>query len=72
MFVHGSRIQKQFEYLEKSGIDTLPLYSQTGISPDAVFDQDTIFDFEQYKVVLDFALRQTNNPEYGLEFGNQR
>jgi AraC-like DNA-binding protein len=72
MFVHGSRIQKQFEYLEKSGIEILPLYSQTGISRDTVFDQDTIFDFEQYKVVLDFALRQTNNPEYGLDFGNQR
>lgn len=71
MFVHGSRLQKQFEYLVKAGIDISPLYKQTGISRDTVIDQETTFDFEQYRVVLDFALRQTNNPEYGLEFGNQ-
>lgn len=71
MFVHGSRLQKQFEFLEKSGIDLSPLYTQAGISRDMIIEQDTSFDFEQYKVVLDFALRQTNNPEYGLDFGSQ-
>ncbi len=71
MFVHGSRIQKQFEYLEKAGIDISPLFRQTGISRETIIEHDTTFDFEQYKAVLDFALRQTNNPEYGLEFGNQ-
>jgi hypothetical protein len=71
MFVHGSRIQKQFEYLEKLGIDIKPLYRQTGIPEDCRFEPDSSFDFEQYKTVLDFALRQTNNPEYGLDFGNQ-
>lgn len=71
MFVHGSRLLKQFEYLEKKGIDISPLYKQTGISRDMVIDAETTFNFEKYRVVLDFALRQTNNPEYGLEFGNQ-
>ncbi len=71
MFVHSSRIQKQFEYLEKLGIDITPLYKQTGIAKDCKFEPETNFDFEQYKTVLDFALRQTNNPEYGLDFGNQ-
>jgi AraC-like DNA-binding protein len=71
MFVHSSRIQKQFEYLEKRGINITPLYSQTGISKNEITDPNRQFDFEQYKTVLDFALRQTNNPEYGLDFGNQ-
>jgi len=71
MFVHSSRIQKQFEYLEKLGVDITPLYKQAGIPKDCKFEPELTFDFEQYKTVLDFALRQTNNPEYGLEFGNQ-
>ncbi|MBN1183653.1 MAG: AraC family transcriptional regulator ligand-binding domain-containing protein, partial [Bacteroidales bacterium] len=71
MFVHGSRIQKQFEYLDKLGIDISPLYKQTEIPKDCKFTAEINFDFEQYKTVLDFALRQTNNPEYGLDFGNQ-
>lgn len=71
MFVHSSRIQKQFEYLKKNGVDISPLYKQTGIAKDCKFESDLYFNFEQYKAVLDFALRQTNNPEYGLDFGNQ-
>lgn len=71
MFVHSSRIQNQFKYLEKQGVDITPLYKQTGISKDCRFEPDLTFDLEQYKTVLDFALRQTNNPDYGLEFGNQ-
>jgi AraC-like DNA-binding protein len=71
MFVHGSRLRKQFEYLEKAGIDITPLYRQTGISRETIIEHDTTFDFEQYKAVLDFALRQTNNQEYGLDFGSQ-
>lgn len=71
MFVHSSRIQKQFEYLTKMGIDISPLYKQADIPKDCKFEQDLFFDFEQYKTVLDFALRQTNNPEYGLDFGTQ-
>lgn len=71
MFVHSSRIQKQFEYLEKLGIDISPLYKQTDIPKDCKFEPELYFDFEQYKTILDFALRQTNNPEYGLDFGNQ-
>ena len=71
MFVHSSRIQKQFEYLEKLGIDISPLYKQADIPKDCKFEPDLTFDFEQYKTVLDFALRQTNNLEYGLDFGNQ-
>lgn len=71
MFVHATRIQKQFEYLRHLGIDINPLYRQTGISKDEVFDPDRHFDFEQYKAVLDFAIRQTGNPNYGLDFGNQ-
>jgi AraC-like DNA-binding protein len=71
MFVHCSRIQRQFEYLEKLGIDITPLYKQTGIPKDCKFEPELNFDFEQYKTVLDFALRQTNNPDYGLDFGTQ-
>lgn len=71
MFVHPMRIQKQFEYLEKLKIDIQPLCNQTGISINDLLSTDKHFDFEQYKAVLDFALRQTKNPEYGLDFGNQ-
>lgn len=71
MFVHSSRIQKQFEYLSALGIDTTPLFKQTGIETDELTNPDKKFDFEQYKTVLEFALRQTKNPHYGLDFGNQ-
>ena len=67
MFVHGSRIRKQFEYLEKLGVDISPLYKQTGIAKDCKFEPGLNFSFEQYKMVLDFALRQTNNPERSEE-----
>ena len=71
MFVHSSRIQKQLEYLSASGIDISPLYKQAEISKNEDFSPDKNFDFEQYKTVLEFALRQTNNPHYGLDFGSQ-
>ena len=71
MFVHSSRLHRQIEYLSSLGIDIKPLFKQLGIAPDEDLTKDKHFDFEQYKSVLDFALRQTNNPEYGLDFGNQ-
>lgn len=71
MFVHATRIQKQIEYLNQLGIDLIPLYDQTGLSENEQFVQDKHFDFEEYKAVLDYAIRQTKNPEYGLDFGNQ-
>ena len=71
MFVHASRIQKQFEYLLSIGVDIAPLYRQTGIDPNETFGPETTFDFEKYTSVLDYALRQTGNPEYGLDFGDQ-
>ena len=71
MFVHSSRILKQFEYLSILGIDTNPLYRQTGIEKQDLLNPDKTYDFDIYKIVLEFALRQTNNPHYGLDFGNQ-
>jgi AraC-like DNA-binding protein len=71
MFVHSSRIEKQFEYLAMLGIDTNPLLKQTGISVEELSVKDKHFSLEQYKTVLDFALRQTSNPEYGLDCGKQ-
>ena len=71
MFVHGSRIRKQFEYLNSLDIDIQPLYKQTGLKESALADPGATFDFEIYRMVLEFALRQTGNPEYGLDFGNQ-
>lgn len=71
MYVHATRIQKQLEYLKHLGVDIVPLYKQIGISPDEQFEHDKHLDFEQYNAVLDYAIRQTNNPEYGLDFGNQ-
>jgi AraC-like DNA-binding protein len=70
MFVHGSRIRKQIEYLSSLGIDIQPLYKQIGLDQDSFLEPDNIFDFEVYRMVLEFALRQTNNPDYGLDFGN--
>jgi AraC-like DNA-binding protein len=71
MFVHASRIEKQFQYLTNLGISITPLLRQTGISGDIPFEPQARFDFEQYKQILEFALRQTGDPEYGLAFGNQ-
>jgi AraC-like DNA-binding protein len=71
MFVHASRIQKQIEYLTQLGIDVKPLYQQIGIEKDELLKPGKHFDFEQYKAVLDFALHQTGNPDYGLDLGNQ-
>lgn len=71
MFVHSSRIQKQIEYLSSLGVDVNPIYKQTDIKKEDVLKPEKTFDFEQYKMVLEFALRQTKNPHYGLDFGNQ-
>jgi AraC-like DNA-binding protein len=71
MFVHASRIKKQVEYFQHLGIDIAPLYKQIGISKGEDLTQDRHFDFEIYKAVLDYGIRQTNNPEYGLDFGDQ-
>jgi hypothetical protein len=71
MFVHASRIQKQFEYFRHLGIDINPLYKQTGISRNEDFTQDRHYDFEIYKAILEYGIRQTSNPDYGLDFGNQ-
>lgn len=71
MFVHSSRIQRQLEYLSAAGIDINPICKQAGIPKEETFPPDKTFDFEQYKAVLEFALRQTNDPDYGLVFGSQ-
>jgi len=71
MYVHSSRIKKQLEYLSSLGIDIEPVYKQAGISREEAFSADRHFSFEQYNTILEFALRQTGNPEYGLAFGSQ-
>jgi AraC-like DNA-binding protein len=70
MKVQGFRIKKQLEYLESNGIDIIPLLAQLGLNMDSFNDPTQFHPFEHYKLVLEFALRQTNDLNYGLDFGN--
>lgn len=71
MYIQASRIQNHIEYLGNRGVDTSPLYNQLGISKEELKNRAKMVDFGHYRTVLDFALRQTNDIAYGLDFGNQ-
>lgn len=71
MYVQASRIQRHLEYLQNRGVDTKPLYRQLELDQGVLMDPSGMMDFQSYRTVLDFALRQTNEPDYGLDFGNR-
>lgn len=71
MYVHSSRIQKQFEYLKAAGIDCAEAYSLAGIAKGEELDPDKAFGFDQYIKVLEFALEKTGDSNYGLNFGSR-
>jgi AraC-like DNA-binding protein len=71
MYIQASRIQNHIEYLVNRGVNSSPLYKQLGISKEELKDRTKMIDFEHYRTLLDFALRQTNDIAYGLDFGKQ-
>ena len=71
MYIQASRIQNHIEYLVNRGIDTSHQFKQIGISKEELTDRTKMVDFEHYRSVLEFALRQTNDIAYGLDFGKQ-
>lgn len=72
MFVHSSRLRKQIEYLHSKGIRTERFTKQAGIAEEQLLDPEQVFSIEQYKELLEFAIENTDDSYYGLNFGAER
>jgi len=71
MFVHSFRIKKQIEYLQSLGIDPGSLYLKIGIKPEEIQDPEKTFSVDQFISVLEYAVEQTGDPNYGLKMGQE-
>jgi len=71
MYVHSSRIRKQVEHMRSLGIDTADLMKQLGIEERELSDPERQFSFGQYQAVLDYAVRESGDPFYGLHMGKE-
>jgi AraC-like DNA-binding protein len=71
MFVHSSRILKQIEYLNSREIPTDEVFQKGGFSREQLLDPDQTFSLEQFIEVLNFAVKRTGDPFYGLMMGQE-
>lgn len=71
MFVHSSRIQRQIEYLKSLKVNTDPVFELAQIDPNDILNHEKTFSFEQYHILLDFAIKQTGDKFYGLKMGQE-
>jgi len=71
MFVHSSRIKKQIEYLHSLGINTDSFIKNADLNETEILNPEKVFSFEQFQQVLEFGLKQTGDPFYGLHFGQE-
>lgn len=69
MFVHSSRIRKQFEYLQSLGVNPETLSRICDISIDETLDPEKTFSLDQFIEILEYALEYTGDEFYGLKFG---